>query len=243
MSAGRLPQSFDEGRSRSMRILAVDTTTPSGSAALLEDAGLMGEITCESPATHSARLLRAIDHLLRAADLDIKDVGGFAVAAGPGSFTGIRIGLSTIKSLAFASGRPVAAVSTLRALALKLVHSQVRLICPILDAKKGEVYSALFESSRGGLVEMVPQGAYAPDDLFARLPSHRVIHFIGNGLSVYRDRLAPYIKDRGRFPSRTAFIAHEVGILGLEELKQGRGLPAGRLEPIYFRSSQAEEKH
>ena len=226
-----------------MRILAVDTTTLSGSAALLEDARLMGEVTCESPATHSARLLRAIDHLLRAADLAIEDIGGFAVAAGPGSFTGIRIGLSTVKSLAFASGKPVAAVSTLGALALKLVHPQVRLICPILDAKKGEIYSALFESFRGRQVEIIPQRAYAPDDLFARLPSHRVIHFIGSGLSVFRDRLMPYIKDRGRFPSRTAFIAHEVGVLGFEELKQGRGVPAGRLEPIYFRRSQAEEKH
>ena len=226
-----------------MRILAVDTTTPSGSAAILEDAQLKGEVACKSPVTHSAGLLRAVDHLLRAADLAIEDIGGFAVAAGPGSFTGIRIGLSTVKSLAFASGRPVAAVTTLRALALKLVHPQVRLICPILDAKKGEIYSALFESSREGLMEIIPQGAYTPDDLFARLPSHRVIHFIGNGLSVHRDRLAPYIKDRGRFPSRTAFIAHEVGILGLEELKRGRGVPAGRLEPIYFRSSQAEEKH
>jgi len=226
-----------------MWILAVDTTTPKGSAALLEDAQLKGEVTCESPATHSVGLLRAIDHLLRAADLAIGDIGGFAVAAGPGSFTGIRIGLSTVKSLAFASGRPVAAVSTLRALALKLVHPQVRLICPILDAKKGEVYSALFESTREGLMEMIPQGAYAPDDLFTRLPSHRVIHFLGNGLSVYRDRLAPYIKDRGRFPLRTSFIAHEVGYLGFEELMQGRGVPARRLEPIYFRRSQAEEKH
>jgi len=226
-----------------MLILAVDTTTPSGSAALLDDARLMGEVTCESPATHSARLLRAVDHLLRASDRVIEDIEGFAVAAGPGSFTGIRIGLSTIKSLAFASGKPVAAVSTLGALALKLVHPQVRLICPVLDAKKGEIYSALFESFGGRRVEIIPQGAYAPDDLFARLPSHRVIYFIGSGLSVFRDRLMPYVKDRGRFPSRTAFIAHEVGILGFEELRQGRGVSAGKLEPLYFRRSQAEEKH
>jgi tRNA threonylcarbamoyladenosine biosynthesis protein TsaB len=226
-----------------MRILAVDTTTSGGSAALLEDARLMGEVACESSSTHSARLLRAIDHLLRAADLDIKDIDGFAVAAGPGSFTGIRIGLSTVKSLAFASGRPVAAISTLGALALKLVHPQVRLICPILDAKKGEIYSALFESNQGNMVEIIPQGAYSPDALFARLPSHRVIYFNGSGLSVFRDRLMPYIKDRGRFPSRTAFIAHEVGVLGLEKLKQGRGVSASHLEPIYFRRSQAEEKH
>ena len=92
-------------------------------------------------------------------------------------------------------------------------------------------------------MEIIPQGAYAPDDLFARLPSHRVIYFIGSGLSVFRDRLMPYVKDRGRFPSRTAFIAHEVGILGFEELRQGRGVSAGKLEPLYFRRSQAEERH
>jgi tRNA threonylcarbamoyl adenosine modification protein YeaZ len=87
-----------------MRILGLDTTTGSGSVALLENTRLLAEINAESALTHSARLLRAVDFLLKKNGLEIKDVDGFAVAAGPGSFTGIRIGLSTVKAFAFASG-------------------------------------------------------------------------------------------------------------------------------------------
>jgi tRNA threonylcarbamoyladenosine biosynthesis protein TsaB len=93
-----------------MLILAVDTTTPSGSVALLEGETLLGEVGIESPATHSARLLRSIDFLLGAHGRDVKDVDAFAVAAGPGSFTGIRIGIGAVKALAFAAGKPVAPV-------------------------------------------------------------------------------------------------------------------------------------
>lgn len=103
-----------------MRILAVDTTTPCGSIAILEDARLVAEINVASATTHSARLLSSIRFLLDANDLDIHDIEGFAVSPGPGSFTGIRIGLSTVKSFAFASGRSVAPVSSLQALAWKL---------------------------------------------------------------------------------------------------------------------------
>jgi len=226
-----------------MRILAVDTTTPSGSTALLEDARLLGEVTGASASTHSSRLLRSVDLLLGHADLDIRDIDGFAVAAGPGSFTGIRIGLSTVKSLAFASGKPVVPVSSLRALALKAAQSGANLVCPILDAKKGEIYAALFESSGGRCDEVVPQGAYAPEAFFARLPGRRAIAFIGGGAALYRDRLPSPVRSGAKFSERTLFIAHEVGLLAQAELARGGGIPAGKLEPLYFRRSQAEEGH
>ncbi|HEX2695618.1 MAG TPA: tRNA (adenosine(37)-N6)-threonylcarbamoyltransferase complex dimerization subunit type 1 TsaB [Acidobacteriota bacterium] len=226
-----------------MLILAVDTTTSSGSVALLEDRRLVGEIAGESGATHSARLLGAVDRLLRSESLAIADIGAFAVAAGPGSFTGIRIGLSTVKALAFASGKPVVPVSSLRALALKLALAGAPLVCPVLDAKKGEVYAALFENAAGRLVELIPQGAYAPDLFFPRLPAGRAIAFIGGGCAVYRDRIPARILETAVFPARTLFVAHEVGLLGLEGLGEGKGVPAARMEPIYFRRSQAEEKH
>jgi tRNA threonylcarbamoyladenosine biosynthesis protein TsaB len=225
-----------------MLILAVDTTTPSGSVALLKDGELVGEFDLESPATHSARLLRSIDFLIRANDLDIRAIDAYAVAAGPGSFTGIRIGLSVVKSLAFASGKMIAAVSTLEALAAKIAVPPVRLACPVLDAKRGEIYAALFEVRSGRLVESIPQGAYDPDAFFARLPAHRVTAFIGNGLILYREKLLTYIRDKARFPRRSPFIAAEVGRLGQGLLLAGKGVPAGGLEPFYFRASQAEEK-
>jgi tRNA threonylcarbamoyladenosine biosynthesis protein TsaB len=224
-------------------ILGVDTTTPSGSIALLKGTSLIAEINQDSPATFSERLLPAIQFLLESNGLKIQDVEGFAVAAGPGSFTGIRIGLSTIKSFSFSSGRPVAPVSTLTALARKMQHPQNRLICPLLDAKKNEVYAALFESKTRSFRELIPQGAYSPDALFSRLPTHRVIHFIGSGVGVYRPVLFRYLKDKARFSRRTPFIAHEVGLIGYEMLRKGKGKNIHEIEPLYLRKSQAEEKH
>ena len=224
-------------------ILGVDTTTPAGGVALLKGRSLVAEINHDFPATFSERLLPAIQFLVESNGLKIQDVDGFAVAVGPGSFTGIRIGLSTIKSFAFSSGRPVAPVSTLTALAKKLRHPQNRLICPILDAKKNEVYAALFESKKGDLQELIPQGAYSPDALFSRLPAQRVIHFIGSGAGVYRPVLFQYLKDKARFSRRTPFISHEVGLIGYEMLRKGKGKNIHEIEPLYLRKSQAEERH
>lgn len=225
-----------------MLILAVDTTTPSGSVALLEDDDLLGEANVESAATHSARLLRSVDFLLCAEGREVKDIDAFTVAAGPGSFTGIRIGLAAVKSLAFASGRPVAPVSTLLALAVKLASDGTRLVCPLVDAKKEEIYAGLFEARTSGLVELIPQGAYGPDAFFARLPSRRVIAFAGSGLAAYRMKLLAYVRDKARFPRRSSFIAAEVGRIGGRMIREGKGVGAAALEPLYFRRSQAEEK-
>ncbi len=226
-----------------MRILALDTTTNYGSVAILDDTGLVAEVDSSSSSSHSARLLRSVDHLMKLASWDIKDIDGFAAAAGPGSFTGIRVGLSTIKALSFASGKPVAAVSTLAALAAKLEDTGGRLLCPLIDAKKGEVYAALFEfSGKGRLEEIIPQGAYAPDELLSLMPPRRLVHFLGTGVETYGERIRSRFGDRARFPDRSLFVAREVGILGRALLAGGRGVKGEVLEPIYYRKSQAEGK-
>jgi tRNA threonylcarbamoyladenosine biosynthesis protein TsaB len=228
-----------------MLTLAVDTTGPSGSAALLAGTRLLAETGVDTRLDHSARLLASIHFLLDTCRLGIAEVEGFSLAAGPGSFTGIRVGLSTIKALAFASNRPAAAVSSLSALALKLVHPRVRLLCPVTDAKKGEVYAALFEwrGSRDRMKEIVPAGAYKPDEFLAQLPGHRLIAFIGTGAELYKEKILTYVKDKARFSSRSLFIAYEVGLLGQEILARGQGKAAADLRPFYFRTSQAEEKN
>jgi tRNA threonylcarbamoyladenosine biosynthesis protein TsaB len=226
-----------------MRILAVDTTTPCGSIAILEDARLVAEINVASATTHSARLLSSIRFLLDANHLDIQEIEGFAVSPGPGSFTGIRIGLSTIKSFAFASGRPVAPVSSLQALAWKLRDSQARLVCPMLDAKKGEIYAALYQIEGGRMKECIGKGAYLPGDFLSKLPAHRNILFIGTGTELVRSKILDSLKDKAGFSSRSPFIAYEVGRLGCELLKAKKGVSSAELEPLYFRKSQAEEKH
>jgi len=225
-----------------MIILAVDTTTPAGSAAILEKTKLISEVNIDSASTYSERLLPSIHFLLERSKLNIKEIDTFAVAVGPGSFTGIRIGLSTIKSFAYASGKPVALVSTLEALAFKLHHSQGRLLCPILDARKGQIFAALFESTKAGLKEVIAQGAYSPDEFFSLIPSHRLISFIGNGSQAYKEKILQYFKDKARFAFRTAFVAYEVGQLGYELLRKNKGVTFQEIRPLYFRRSQAEEK-
>jgi len=225
-----------------MLILAVDTTTFAGSVALLKKKNLLTEVNLESPLTHSEKLLPAIHFVLQANRLDIKDIEGFALAVGPGSFTGIRIGLSTIKSFAYASEKPIAPVSTLKALALKLQYPKNRLVSPLLDAKKGEIYAALFESGRQELKEVIPQGVYTPDGFFSRLPSHRIICFIGSGVDVYKEKIFFYFRGKARLSSRSLFIAYEIGLLGYELLRHKKGIGFQELGPLYFRKSQAEEK-
>jgi tRNA threonylcarbamoyladenosine biosynthesis protein TsaB len=227
-----------------MLTLAVDTTSPSGSAAVLDGTKLLAESGAQTRLDHSARLLATIRFLLDSCGLDIGRVEGFSLAVGPGSFTGIRVGLSTVKAFAFASGKPVAAVSTLSALALKLPQPQVRLLCPMRDAKKGEVYAALFEwsGSRERMKEIMPQGAYKPDEFLAQIPGHRLVSFIGSGAALYREKIVTYLKDKARFSSRSLFIAYEVGLLGREQLSRGQGLSAQDLRPLYLRRSQAEER-
>lgn len=225
-----------------MILLAVDTTTPSGSVALFRDHALLGEVNLESATTHSARLLRSVDVLLRSQGLVIREVESFAVAAGPGSFTGIRIGVTTVKSLAFASKRPVVPVSSLTALASKLASSAACLAAPVLDAKRGEIYAGVFEVRRGSLREVLPQGAYDPDAFLGRLPARRAVSFLGNGVGLLRDRITARMGPKALFPPRSPFIAAEVGRIGIETLERGGGVAWRELEPLYFRRSQAEEE-
>jgi tRNA threonylcarbamoyladenosine biosynthesis protein TsaB len=215
-----------------MNILAVDTTTPDGSVALLENGEPRIEINWTSPLTHSSRLLRSIDFILAAAGLDIRAVDGFAVAVGPGSFTGIRIGLSAVKSLAFASGKPAAPVSTLAALASKPGTDEGRFVAPLLDAKKGEIYAALFERRKSGLAETVRQGAYDPETFFNHLPARGDFAFIGNGLAVYSERLRALLGGRARFSPRSPFIAAEVGLLGGKMILEGSASDDGTRRPV-----------
>lgn len=224
-----------------MRVLAVDTTTPDGSVAVVEDARVLAELGVRSASTHSARLLSAIRFLLESLALDIRDFDGWAVAPGPGSFTGIRIGLSTVKALAFASGKPAAAVSSLGALALRLADSGERWTAPMLDAKKGEVYATLLSTGPRPTVA-IPEGAYTPEDFLYLIGPQKKVVFAGGGAELYRSLIEALLRTRARFSPRPPFIAAQVGLLGARLLGEGKGVSAEDLEPLYYRRSQAEEK-
>lgn len=174
--------------SPSMKILGVDTSTPIGSVALIDGERFVAEHTLSIVKAHSSRLMPAIDQILKWADLTVHDLDACAVGIGPGSFTGIRIGVGTIKSLCYALKKPIVGVSTLEAIAYNLRYTD-KLICPILDARKDEVYGAVFRGGQNLLRESgdlcVPIEA-----LLNRIDD--VTIFVGDGLQRY----APAVQER-----------------------------------------------
>ena len=130
-----------------MLTLAIDTSTKSASIALLRDSDILSEILVNLDVNHSVILLPALDDLLKLSRIEPDEIDLFACTIGPGSFTGLRVGASTVKGLALATGRPIAGVSTLEALAFNITGSEIP-VCPMLDAKKDQVYTALYRTGR-----------------------------------------------------------------------------------------------
>jgi tRNA threonylcarbamoyladenosine biosynthesis protein TsaB len=217
-----------------VRLLAVETSTLAGGVALLDGDRLRGECVLDVTATHSERLMPVIDRMLADAGWTPESLEALAVAVGPGSFTGLRIGLAAVKGLALALGLPVAAVPTLDAMAASLPFAALP-VCPVLDARKGEVYACLYRWDAGVMRREWDYVALAPEALAARLVEPVIV--LGDGAPLVRSPLARLAPPHRRTPSPAA-----VGSLGLAHLAAGRSVPAAGLVPIYLRPSEAELK-
>lgn len=238
-------------------ILGIDTATPTASVALVENGKLVAE-DVRSAATesgsppssgrgnHAEILLPLIDTLLCRAGLVLTDIGALAVSIGPGSFTGLRIGLSTLKGLAFGWEIPVIGVPTLLALATRVTDWQ-GLVCPLLDARKKEVYAALFRQSAGKLERLTQDLACAADEIVERikvLGGKEPCLFIGDGIKVYGNLIASALGGRGlltlgeSYPSTACAVAR----LGEAKFVSGEVDSIGAMVPLYIRPSEAELK-
>ncbi len=172
---------MEANRAPNMKILGVDTSTPIGSVGLIDGERFVAEHTLSIVKAHSSRLMPAIDQILKWGDLTVHDLDACAVGIGPGSFTGIRIGVGTIKSLCYALKKPIIGISTLEAIAYNLRYTD-KLICPILDARKDEVYGALF---RGGqnLLRKSDDLCVPIESLLSQIDDDVI--FVGDGLRRY----------------------------------------------------------
>ena len=217
-----------------MRVLAVDTSTMAGGVALLEDARIVGESLLDVRTTHSERLMVAIDRALGDAGWNVRMVDGLAVSVGPGSFTGLRIGLAAVKGVALAVGCPVAAVPTLDAMAAAFPWT-TRPVCPVLDARKGEVYTSLYRWDGGEMRREWDYLAVSPDALAERL-TEPVIG-VGDGAC-----LVPSAWITVALPVRRGPSAALVGWLGHHRLRHGDTVAPADLVPMYLRPSEAELK-
>ncbi|MGD8915322.1 MAG: tRNA (adenosine(37)-N6)-threonylcarbamoyltransferase complex dimerization subunit type 1 TsaB [Syntrophobacterales bacterium] len=223
-----------------MRILAIDTSTRVGSIALVEGPLLKAQNILDIRATHNQRLLPGIERILTDAGWSLDDLDGFAVSLGPGSFTGLRIGLSIVKGLAWATGKPLVGVPTLDGLAAN-VSFVPYMICPILDARKGEIYAALYRQGDEGIPErLTSYMAIKPEEMLALISETTVI--IGDGLLSHGDYLR---RELGNLlvlapPHLSVIHASSLAWLGWHRLRSGEFEDVSSCTPLYVRPSEAE---
>lgn len=222
-----------------MRILGIETATKTGSVAVVSEQGVIAEYTLNIELTHSERLMSTVDRVLTDTGIVVSDLDGFAVSIGPGSFTGLRIGLSAVKGLALVTNKPVVPVPTLKALAWNLPYSK-HLICPLLDAKKKEVYAAVYRSEDKDLVRVMPETAISLKDLSARITDKTI--FTGEGANLFRSEIQALFGERALFAPLSAMApsAASVAEIGLLMLGAGERADADSLTPMYIRRPEAE---
>ena len=227
--------------SEPLRILAIECATSLASAAALRGTRVVAEREVAG-GQHVETLLVLVDGVLEEAGVGLEDVEAFAVSRGPGAFTSLRVGLATIKGLAFGSDRPVAGISTLAALAWEVSERKPSglPVAALLDARRGDCYAAVYRRDAEVLKPVLAAGVYSAEDLASRLPAD--CHVVGSGADLYADALdavadAPggRVLEPGRSPH-----ARVVGVLGAHALERGEGVLANVLEPDYLRGADAE---
>lgn len=228
-----------------MRILSLDSSTTSATCAILEDNKLLGETTLNDKKQHSIIIMPQIDCLLKSLNLSIKDIDGFVVSKGPGSFTGLRIGIATIKGLAQGTKKPFVGISTLDALAYNLAYTS-GIICPIIDALRDNVYTALYKFNGEKLERLTDYMAIHIDELISIIkgydPSN--ISFIGDALPKFRAKLEQSFEKVNFAPTHLNVAkASSLGELGLLELLDEHSDNILSFSPIYIRKSQAEREY
>lgn len=223
-----------------MKILSLDSTALVASVALCENERLLGEITVNNGNTHSETLLPMVEFLLQRFSLTADDIDLFAASAGPGSFTGVRIGAATVKGLAFGTQKPCVGVSTLEALAYNLTVCD-GLICPVMNARRNQVYTALFRSKNGTLERLMPDSAIAISELDERLRQFdETVHLTGDGYDITAKLLTHeiiptpehYRHQSAYSVAQVAYLAHQSGVRTTDI----------ELSPTYLRLSQAERE-
>lgn len=228
-----------------MIILALDTSSIVATAALMENDKLIGEYVINHKRTHSQKLMPMIEALMKSCEIHMEDIDVIAVAKGPGSFTGLRIGVATAKGLAHAMNIPVVGISTLDALAFNLPYCE-GLICPILDARRNQVYTGVYKWDDGMLHRIEEPMARSLEELIERLAERsESVLFVGDGLDKHMEQLRKALTNRVMTPPNSVKMprASSVAELALQRVKEGKVESFYTLMPEYLRKSEAERQY
>ncbi len=232
-----------------MKLISIDSSGLVASAAVLEDDCLRAEYTVNFKKTHSQTLLPMLDEIVRMTELNPAEIDFIAIAKGPGSFTGLRIGSATAKGLGLALDKPIVEVPTLAGLAFNL-YGAAGLICPIMDARRRQVYNGLYRFDNGSLVTVCDQRPIAVSDLIAELNeldpalTEDGIIFLGDGVPVYQEDIDRDLRIPHLYAPASANKqrAASVGALAEVLFREGKAVPADEHVPEYLRKSQAERE-
>ena len=224
-----------------MRVLALETSARAVSAAVTEDGRVLCSGYQDTGLTHSRTLMPMVEAMLKNAGLTVRDCDAVAVAAGPGSFTGIRIGVSAAKGLAFGADRPCAAVSTLEAMARNVSHMDALVVCA-MDARRNQIYNALFTAEQGRLTRRTPDRAIGLSELAEELRGETApLVIVGDGAALCEK----FLREAG-LPCRLAPAhlvmqnAMSVALCGEDLARAGKLVSAQELLPVYLRPPQAQ---
>lgn len=224
-----------------MIVLGIETATLTEGVAVVDGQNILAEFRSDAGATHAGQLMPTILQTLTAANVGFDDLEGVAVSIGPGSFTGLRIGLSTAKGLCLARNLPLAAVPTLDGLAYLLPFSRYQ-VCPLLDAKRKEVYAALYDTSEGLPQRRTDYRAIKPENLQDDIDEPTI--FLGDGVSAYKELIQERLGPQAHFapPHLTLTTGSTIALLGHRLLVEGKRVDIRSIEPLYLRKSDAEIK-
>jgi tRNA threonylcarbamoyladenosine biosynthesis protein TsaB len=227
-----------------MKILALDSATESATCSILDDNKVLGEITFNFKKQHSIILMPMIENLLKNLQLSINDIDGYVVSKGPGSFTGLRIGIATIKGLCHGTNKPFVSVSTLDALANNLAYTS-GIICPVLDALRGNVYTALYVFENAELKKITEYLIISVEELIVLLQEKNAnVTFIGDALIKYESKFKSELKNTNFAPSHLNLAkASSLGEIGMKLLSEGKFDDVFTFSPFYLRKSQAEREY
>jgi tRNA threonylcarbamoyladenosine biosynthesis protein TsaB len=227
-----------------MIVLSIDSATESASCAILDNEKLLGEVSLNNKKQHSVVLMPLVDSLLKNLQLTIKDIDGFVISKGPGSFTGLRIGMSMVKGLSQGSNKPFVSVSSLDALAYNMAYTG-GIICPLLDALRDNIYTALYSFENGILVKNTDYMALHIDELIELLKDqNKAVTFIGDAVDKFRDKLQEGLQKVSFAPKHLNLArASSLGELGQKLLEDGVYDDLYTSAPIYLRKPQAEREY
>lgn len=226
-----------------MKLLAIDSSGLVASVAVVEDENLLAEYTVNYKKTHSQTLLPMLEEISKMIELDLKTLDAIAVAAGPGSFTGLRIGSAAAKGLGLALEKPLISVPTVDALAYNLYGTD-KLVCPLMDARRSQVYTGIYEFSGRELDVLEPQAPLPVARIVEKLNQMgREVVFLGDGVPVYRSQieeliLVPHAYAPAHMNKQRAAA---VAVLAQKYYREGKLETAAEHQPVYLRMSQAEQ--